>query len=137
MTAYRPPRIHQLIAEAIRALQAAERAYTHHYTDAPWPTRRSEPAALATGSHSDPTGQAAALHRDWLEACARSIDDVRRAALQVAEDLGIIDRPDQERSGHCRCGRLATLTLDTEPRCRRCYQRDYRQQAGSPDRNVG
>lgn len=88
MTVHRPQRIHQWITETITRLHDIDRTYDQQYRDAPWPARRGEPTALAAGSHSDPTGQTAAAHRDWLEQRAQEIADIHHQVNDIHTRIG-------------------------------------------------
>lgn len=125
MTVHHTDRIRRWIREAIQRLDDIARVYDREYTTAPWPPRRGEPTALAAGTYSDPTGQTAVAHREWLEQRAAEIVDVASQIADIHTRIGAAPPPQPEvrRCTHDDC----TQPHVANGLCRTHYQRQYRQ----------
>lgn len=129
MTVHRKDRIRQWIRETIQRLEQIADAYDREYDTAPWPARRGEPTPLTAAGYSDSTGQTAAIHRDWLEALAGEIADIRRQTLEVAGRLGARDHPQPQPARTCTHPGCQQPHVARDL-CRTHYQRAYRQRTG-------
>lgn len=88
-------RIRSLAERLARATYVVVEAYERSYADAYWPSRGGEPAAVARGGASDPTGRAV-LDRDLVYVRA-TLGRVERLARQAAQ---LLERAD-EALGSC------------------------------------